>query len=67
MQTFKEVVIKTCKEETVDLSFIRIYIFAFFFLNLTNTVFIYFFKKEIICLMIADCFCSCVNVLSYHF
>ena len=45
MQTFKQVVIKTCKEETVDLSFIRLYIFAFFFLNLTNTVFIYFFKN----------------------
>ena len=43
MQTFKEVVIKTCKEETVDLSFIRICIFAFFFSKLNKYGFYLFF------------------------
>ena len=50
MQTFKQVLIKTCQEKTVNLSFMRICIFL---LIITNIFFLFLDKKYITCLMIA--------------
>ena len=55
MPTFKQVLIKICKEETVKLGSMRIYLyFCIFILNLTNMFLCLFLdKKDIMCLMIA--------------
>ena len=50
MQTFKQVLIKTCQEKTVNLSFMCICIFL---LIITNIFFLFLDKKYITCLMIA--------------
>ena len=50
---FKQVLIKTCKEKTVNLSFMCICIFFIFLLKTTNISCLFFYKNDIICLIIA--------------